>query len=170
MDRRGQRAPNVDHLGRRGYFLYAFEDFEAIHAGQPPDPAYGAVMPPIYQTSTFVFKNAAEGAEIFAGQRPGYIYTRLGNPTVKVLEAKMNALEGRDVKLRNPDLRVSSLAFSSGMSAVSSTLLALCSAGDTLILGDAIYDEELGWRAGPPSAIAAANSPRERATASRQSA
>jgi methionine-gamma-lyase len=106
------------------------------HVGQPQDASHTGA---IYQTSTFVFKNAAEGAEIFAGQRPGYIYTRLGNPTVMVLEAKMNALEGRDLKLHNPDLRVSSLAFSSGMSAVSSTLLALCSAGDTLILGDAIY-------------------------------
>ena len=112
----------------------------ALHAGEHVgQPQHASHTGAIYQTSTFVFKDAAEGADIFAGQRPGYVYTRLGNPTVMVLEAKMNALEGREVKLRDPNLRVSSLAFSSGMSAISSTLLALCSAGDTLILGDMVY-------------------------------
>jgi methionine-gamma-lyase len=56
-----------------------------------------------------------------------------------LLEAKMNALEGREVKLANPDLRVSSLAFSSGMAAISSTLLATLSQGDTLLLGNVVY-------------------------------
>ncbi len=106
------------------------------HVGQPQRTSHTGA---IYQSSTFVFKSAAEGAEIFAGERPGYIYTRLGNPTVMVLEAKMNALEGREVKLRDAGVRVSSLAFSSGMSAVSSTLMALLSEGDTLLLGDCIY-------------------------------
>jgi methionine-gamma-lyase len=112
----------------------------ALHAGEHVgQPQHASHTGAIYQSSTFVFKDAAEGADIFAGQRPGYVYTRLGNPTVKVLEAKMNALEGREVKLRDPGVRVSSLAFSSGMSAISSTLLSLCSAGDTLILGDVVY-------------------------------
>jgi methionine-gamma-lyase len=106
------------------------------HVGQPHHPAHTNA---IYQTSTFVFRNAAEGAAIFAGEQPGYIYTRLGNPTVLVLEAKMNALEGKEVKLANPSTRVSSLAFSSGMSAISSTLMALCSQGDTAIMGDVVY-------------------------------
>jgi len=106
------------------------------HVGQPQHVSHANA---IYQTSTFVFRSAAEGAEIFSGQKPGYIYTRLGNPTVLALEAKMNALEGREVKLRNPDIRVSSLAFSSGMAAISSTLMAVCSAGDTLILGNVLY-------------------------------
>jgi len=56
-----------------------------------------------------------------------------------LLEAKMNALEGKEVKLRDPNLRVSTLAFSSGMSAIGSTLLAICSSGDTLIMGDVVY-------------------------------
>ena len=112
----------------------------ALHAGEHVgQPQHASHTGAIYQTSTFVFKDAAEAAGVFAGERPGYMYTRLGNPTVMVLEAKMNALEGREVKLQNPDLRVSSLAFSSGMGAISSTLLALCSAGDTLILGDVVY-------------------------------
>jgi methionine-gamma-lyase len=106
------------------------------HVGQPQHTSHTGA---IYQTSTFVFRSAAEGAEIFAGERPGYIYTRLGNPTVMVLEAKMNALEGKEVKLSDPSVRVSSLAFSSGMSAVASTVLALCSQGDTLLLGDCVY-------------------------------
>jgi len=106
------------------------------HVGQPQNASHTGA---IYQSSTFVFQSAAEGAEIFAGSRPGYIYTRLGNPTVLLLEAKMNALEGREVKLRDPRVRLSTLAFSSGMSAISSTLLAILSAGDTLILGDVVY-------------------------------
>jgi methionine-gamma-lyase len=106
------------------------------HVGQPQHTSHTGA---IYQSSTFVFRSAAEGAEIFSGEKSGYVYTRLGNPTVMVLEAKMNALEGREVKLRDPSLRVSSLAFSSGMAAVSSTLLSLCSAGDTLLMGDVVY-------------------------------
>jgi len=91
---------------------------QSVHAGCQPDPQFGGVSVPIYQSSTFVFQDANEGAEIFSGERSGYAYTRLGNPTVMLLEAKMNALEGQEAKLRNPDLRVSTLAFSSGMSAM----------------------------------------------------
>jgi len=125
---------------QREFYLDCGFATRALHAGEHVgQPQHASHTGAIYQTSTFVFKDAAEGAATFAGERPGYVYTRLGNPTVMVLEAKMNALEGREVKLQNPDLRVSSLAFSSGMSAISSTLLALCSAGDTLILGDVVY-------------------------------
>ncbi len=112
----------------------------ALHAGehveQPHSPSHTGA---IYQTSTFVFKDAQEGADIFAGKQPGYVYTRLGNPTVKLLEAKLNALEGKEVKLKDPNLCVSSLAFSSGMAAISSTLMAMLNPGDTLLLGDVVY-------------------------------
>src|SRR5512142_1814805 len=77
------------------------------HVGQPDTRAHANA---IFQTSTFVFRNSQEGADIFAGAQPGYVYTRLGNPTVKVLEAKLNALEGAGVKLADPGKRVSSLA------------------------------------------------------------
>jgi methionine-gamma-lyase len=111
-----------------------------VHAGEAVgQPQHVSHTGAIYQTSTFVFASAAEGAEIFSGEKPGYVYTRLGNPTVRALEAKMNALEGREVKLRDPSVRVSSLAFSSGMAAVSSTLLALVRAGDTILLGSVLY-------------------------------
>jgi methionine-gamma-lyase len=94
----------------------------------------------IFQTSTFIFKDAEEGRELFAGEKEGYMYSRLGNPTVVVLEGKMNSLEGREVKMANPDsVRVSSVAFSSGMAAISSAIMAACKAGDTVIRGDVLY-------------------------------
>ncbi|MBF0297458.1 MAG: aminotransferase class I/II-fold pyridoxal phosphate-dependent enzyme [Oligoflexia bacterium] len=106
------------------------------HVGQPETSAHTGA---IYQSSTFVFKNSDEGAQLFAGEKSGYIYTRLGNPSVRLLEAKINALEGAELKKKNPDLRISTIAFSSGMAAISSTLMAILSNGDTLILADVVY-------------------------------
>lgn len=106
------------------------------HVGQPDTPSH---LSPIYQTSTFTFQNADHGAEIFAGQTPGYVYTRIGNPTVKVLEAKINALEGRQYKLDHPDGRVSTLAFSSGMAAITASLMACARSGDTILIGNVVY-------------------------------
>ncbi len=121
------------------YLKYGFAT-RALHAGehvgQPESPSHTGA---IYQTSTFVFKNAEEGADLFAGKHAGYVYTRLGNPTVQLFEAKMNSLEGKEVKLKDPNVRVSSMAFSSGMAAVSSTLLAMLNPGETLIMGDVLY-------------------------------
>lgn len=106
------------------------------HVGQPHTPSHAT---PIYQSSTFTFTNADHGAGIFAGEIPGYVYTRMGNPTVMVLEAKMNALEGAGCKVRNPDCRVSSLAFSSGMAGISAILMACARSGDTILMGDVVY-------------------------------
>lgn len=100
-----------------------------VHAGQTPDPSTGSLVTPIYQTSTFVFESAEQGAARFAGTEGGYIYTRLGNPTQTALEEKMAALEGGEA----------ALAFGSGMAAISAVLMALVKAGDHLIYGDAIY-------------------------------
>ncbi|NLZ53146.1 MAG: methionine gamma-lyase, partial [Thermoanaerobacteraceae bacterium] len=72
---------------------------KAIHAGQKPCPVTGAHVTPIYQTSTFVFKDVDQGARRFAGEEAGYIYTRLGNPTVAELEEKIAALEGGEAAL-----------------------------------------------------------------------
>ena len=101
----------------------------AVHAGQKPDPIYGSLSTPIYQTSTFVFKDVAQGASRFSGDEEGYIYTRLGNPTQAALEEKIAALEGGE----------SALAFGSGMAAVSAVLLALVSHGDHIVHSSAIY-------------------------------
>ncbi len=129
---------NPDYMEK--FYLDCGFSTRALHAGehvaQPQHSSHGGA---IYQSSTFVFDSAREGAQVFAGERPGYIYTRLGNPTVKMLEAKVNALEGGAVKLANPHLRVSTQGFSSGMAAISTTLMAVCSAGDTLIMGDVVY-------------------------------
>ena len=84
-----------------------------IHAGQHPDATTGALATPIFQTSTFVFENAKQGAARFALEEPGYIYTRLGNPTQTALEEKIAILEGGEA----------ALATASGMAAISSTLL-----------------------------------------------
>jgi methionine-gamma-lyase len=83
-----------------------------IHAGQHPDPQTGAVATPIYQTSTFAFRDADHGAECFQGG-PGYKYTRLGNPTIEALEANIAELE----------FGCGALAAASGMAAVNMVYL-----------------------------------------------
>ncbi|MHB9146678.1 MAG: methionine gamma-lyase [Symbiobacteriia bacterium] len=100
-----------------------------VHAGQHPDPLTGSLTTPIYQTSTFVFTSAEQGAARFAGEEPGYIYTRLGNPTQAALEEKMADLEGGEA----------ALAFASGMGAISAVIMALVKSGDHVLHGDAIY-------------------------------
>jgi methionine-gamma-lyase len=106
------------------------------HVGQPQHVAHAGA---IYQTSTFVFDSAQQGADIFAKQEPGYVYTRLGNPTVKLLEAKINALEGAGFKAANPDEGVYTQAFASGMGAIAAALMAAAGNGETIIMGDVLY-------------------------------
>lgn len=97
--------------------------------GSEIDDEMGSVVTPIYQTSTFKFKDAQQGANRFAGKEEGYIYTRLGNPTIKALEKKLALLEhGYDA-----------LACASGMAAVNTALLSLLQAGVHMISTDAIY-------------------------------
>jgi len=99
-----------------------------VHGGEIEDEM-GSVVTPIYQTSTFKFKDAQQGANRFAGKEEGYIYTRLGNPTIKALEKKLALLEhGYDA-----------LACASGMAAVNTALLSLLQTGDHMISTDAIY-------------------------------
>ncbi|MGO0063007.1 methionine gamma-lyase [Brevibacillus fluminis] len=101
----------------------------AIHAGYHADPQTGALATPIYQTSTFVFSSTEEGARRFAGEEAGYIYSRLGNPTVTVLEEKIAALEQAEA----------GLAFASGMAAVSAVLMALVKTGDHILGTKGLY-------------------------------
>ncbi len=102
---------------------------DVIHAGQHPDPAYGGVSIPIYQSSTFVFENAAQGAARFAGKEKGYIYTRIGNPTTKAFEDCVAHLEHG----------YGGLATSTGMSALSTILVALLEKGSHIVSTDAVY-------------------------------
>jgi methionine-gamma-lyase len=100
-----------------------------IHAGQRTCPLTGAVATPIYQTSTFAFRDAAEGAARFGGTDPGYKYTRLGNPTVAALEECIAELEGG----------CGALAASTGMAAVHTVYFALLGAGAHVVGTDALY-------------------------------
>lgn len=99
-----------------------------VHAGHRPD-AYGAAVTPIYQTSTFAFCSADDGAARFAGLADGYIYTRLGNPTIRALEECVAELEGG----------CGAVATSSGMGAVTTLCLALLNAGDHVVSTAAVY-------------------------------
>lgn len=92
----------------------------AIHAGERPDPKYGAISVPIYQTSTFAFEDV--------GKTRGYDYSRTSNPTRKVLEDTIAQLEGGKA----------GFAFATGMAAIT-TVIHLLKAGDHVIVGDDIY-------------------------------
>ena len=99
-----------------------------IHAGKTSNDA-GALCAPIYQTSTFEFETVEQGGARFAGQEPGYIYSRLGNPTVGVVEAKMAELEGGE----------DALATASGMGAISTAIWSSVEAGDEIVASDTLY-------------------------------
>ena len=101
----------------------------AIHGGIVPGAHHGAVSVPIYQSSTFAFPSAEEGAARFAGTSPGPIYTRLGNPTVQALESCVADLEGG----------YGALATATGMAAVSTVLLALLREGDHVVATHPLY-------------------------------
>ncbi|MEO0080751.1 MAG: aminotransferase class I/II-fold pyridoxal phosphate-dependent enzyme [candidate division WOR-3 bacterium] len=108
-------------------------DTLCVHSGQP-ETGPGPVVTPIYATSTFRFRSAQHGAALFAGKEPGYIYTRMLNPTVKGLEDCVASLEGGAF----------GLATSSGMAAIHATLVALCSAGNHVVCSRAVYGPTLG--------------------------
>ncbi|MCL4549441.1 MAG: aminotransferase class I/II-fold pyridoxal phosphate-dependent enzyme [Bacteroidetes bacterium] len=103
-------------------------DSKCVHAGIG-DYEFGPVVPPIYQTSTFRFKDSAHGAALFKGEVGGYIYTRMKNPTIEALENAMAELEGGH----------KALGCASGMSAVSTTLMALLKSGDHIVCSKSVY-------------------------------
>jgi len=102
---------------------------KAIHAGLDPAAHRGAVSVPIYQTSTFAFPTAEEGAERFAGRSSGPIYTRLGNPTNQALEEALAVLENG----------CGAVATATGMAAVTAVLLALLRQGDHVVGSRPLY-------------------------------
>lgn len=103
-------------------------DTQLIHGGDFAD-AYRSAVTPIYQTSTFAFKTAEQGADIFAGKEKGYIYTRINNPTIEALENKLAALENG----------FGAVALASGMAAVTTAYSALLKTGDHMISSSAVY-------------------------------
>ncbi|HWQ08898.1 MAG TPA: aminotransferase class I/II-fold pyridoxal phosphate-dependent enzyme [Holophaga sp.] len=107
--------------------------------GYDPQRSEGAATPPVFRTSTFIFKTAAEGKRAFEiaygldtmkqGESPALIYTRVNNPNSEILEDKMTGWDGAEA----------AAVFSSGMGAISSTCLAFLKPGDTLIFSDPVY-------------------------------
>ncbi|AOV07210.1 methionine gamma-lyase [Sporosarcina ureilytica] len=105
------------------------EDTVVVHTGYDAKSHHGSLTVPLYQTSTFSFETAEQGESRFAGDEAGLIYSRLGNPTVQLLEERMTALEkGKGA-----------LAFGSGMAAVSSILVHLTKTGDHILCSRGIY-------------------------------
>ena len=102
---------------------------KCVHSGTHPDPVTGALNMPIYQTSTFVFKDAEQGARRFKGEEDGFIYTRLGNPNHTALEEKLAALEGAEA----------AAVAASGMGAIASVLWTALSSGEHVVAAKSIY-------------------------------
>jgi len=105
-------------------------DFQTkcVHSGID-EYEYGAVVPPIYQTSTFKFKSAQHGASLFAGEEKGYIYTRMANPTIEAMENAIAELEGG----------CKALGCSSGMAATHTIFASLLSTDDHVVCSAAVY-------------------------------
>ncbi|MBG0962705.1 methionine gamma-lyase [Bacillus sp. SRB1LM] len=106
-----------------------------IHHGYTSEEHKGSLTPPLFQTSTFTFETAQQGEASFAGVDPSYIYSRLGNPTVKLFEERMAVLEGGE----------EALAFGSGMAAISATLIGFLKAGDHIICSNGLYGCTYGF-------------------------
>lgn len=102
---------------------------KVIHEGYDAKDMSGSLSTPLFQTSTFTFDTAEQGERRFAGEEEGYIYSRLGNPTVTVLEERIAALEKGE----------RGLAFGSGMAAISAILIALTKANDHVICSSGLY-------------------------------
>jgi O-acetylhomoserine (thiol)-lyase len=102
---------------------------DSLHAGQEPDEATGARAPPLYQTTSFVFEDADDAAEQFALEKPGYIYSRLMNPTLETLQERLAALEGG----------VGAAVTASGMASFDLTNFILASAGDNIVSSTSLY-------------------------------
>ena len=101
----------------------------ALHAGHDVKNNGGTRAVPLYQSTSYVFKNSDHAANLFALVEPGYIYTRINNPTVDVLEQRLAALEGG----------IAAVATASGTSAISTTLLTLLRAGDHIVASNSLY-------------------------------
>ena len=101
----------------------------SVHAGGRPDPTTGARQVPIYQTTSFVFEDTADAADLFALQKYGNIYTRIANPTVASFEERLASLEGA----------IGAVAASSGMAAELMTIVCLAQAGEHVVSSSALY-------------------------------
>lgn len=101
----------------------------AIHHGYRPDAHHGALVPPIYQTSTYAFPTVEYGAACFSGEQKAHFYSRISNPTLDLLEQRMAVLEGAEA----------AVSFASGMGAITATAWTLLGAGDEIIVDRTLY-------------------------------
>lgn len=113
-------------MNRKGSYRF---HTQVIHAGQSPQEWLGATLPPIFQTASHLYPTAEGLSRAFAGQTTDHIYMRLTNPTNRVLEEKLSALEGGQ----------GAVVMSSGMAAVSNTCMALLRAGDEFVSGNSLF-------------------------------
>jgi O-acetylhomoserine (thiol)-lyase len=104
-------------------------DTLALHAGQSPDPATGSRAVPIYQTTSYVFRDTAHAASLFNMERAGHVYSRISNPTVAVLEERMSALEGG----------VGAIATASGQAALHLAVTTLMDGGSHIVASGSLY-------------------------------
>ena len=104
-------------------------DTLALHAGQSPDPATGSRAVPIYQTTSYVFRDTAHAASLFNMERAGHVYSRISNPTVAVLEERIAALEGG----------VGAIATASGQAALHLAITTLMDAGSHIVASSSLY-------------------------------
>jgi O-acetylhomoserine (thiol)-lyase len=121
----------------------------SLHAGQDPDPATGARAPPIYQTTSYVFDDADRAADLYALDAEGHVYSRISNPTTRVLERRMAALEGG----------TDAVATAAGMAALDSVTSVLAESGDNVVAsadmygGTATYLTKMATRRGVESRV-----------------
>ncbi|MFP5443100.1 MAG: aminotransferase class I/II-fold pyridoxal phosphate-dependent enzyme, partial [Betaproteobacteria bacterium] len=101
----------------------------AIHHGYNPADHQGALVPPIYTSATFAFPDVAYGARCFAGEEPGYFYTRIANPTLALLEGRLASLEQG----------AGAVVFGSGMGAITATLWSMLEPGDEILADLTLY-------------------------------
>lgn len=116
-------------MEKKDHFQSMHKSTKAIHIGGLERTVYGEVSVPIFQSSTFAFPSSEEGAARFSGEKPGYIYTRLGNPTVRALEENVASLENG----------FAGMATATGMAAIGTVLLALLSLKDHILTSDCLY-------------------------------
>ncbi|MGD9380583.1 MAG: aminotransferase class I/II-fold pyridoxal phosphate-dependent enzyme [candidate division WOR-3 bacterium] len=102
---------------------------DVVHGGQHPDKWTGALSPPIYQTSTFAFRDADHGASLFKEEAEGYIYTRISNPNINLLADKMALLESAEA----------GSIFASGLAAIFNAAVAVTKSGGHIVSDDTIY-------------------------------
>jgi len=115
---------------------YRFDTIQ-LHGGQTADPVTGARAVPIYQTTSYVFRDVEHARRLFALEEPGNIYTRIMNPTTDVFEQRMALLEGG----------IGALAVASGSAAITYAILNLAASGDEIVAASTLYGGTYNWMA-----------------------